>query len=55
MSISFFIVPFDSALWKYGNPDPIPTTDLCIDPDEYSRQLLKRWPRARKHAEQWSW
>ncbi len=49
VSVTFFIGPFDPALWKYGDPDPAPTTDLRIDPEDYSKELLKRWPHAKYH------
>jgi len=46
MGVSFFIGPFDPILWKDGNPDPAPHSDLRIDPDIYSQKLLERWPFA---------
>ncbi len=49
MGVSFFIGPFDPALWQYGDPDPVPTTDFRINPGAYSNQLLGRWPHAKSY------
>jgi len=52
MSISFFIGPFYPALWEFGNPDPAPVSDLRIDPEDYSRKLLNRWPHTKRNPEE---
>ncbi len=48
MSVSYFIGPFDPALWKYGDPSPEPKSSLRIDPADYWDKLLERWPSARE-------
>jgi hypothetical protein len=56
MSVSFFIGPFDPALWEHGTPEPTPVSSLRIDPEVYSHELLRQWPNAISHApERWSW
>lgn len=56
MSVSFFISPFDPALWEQGEPDLYPTSALRIDPKEYSREILHRFPYSTEHSsEEWSW
>jgi hypothetical protein len=56
MSISFFITPFDPALWEHGEPDPYPTSSLCIDPEEYSSKILQYFPASRRlDLEKWNW
>ncbi len=56
MSISFFIGPFDPALWEFGDPDPMPTSELHIEPAEYETKLLERFPYAKRYSKDiWSW
>ena len=56
MSVSFFISPFDPAIWEQEEPDPYPTSTLYIDPEEYSRKILHRFPYATKpRSEKWNW
>ena len=54
MGVTFFIGPFDPALWRDGTPDPVPTTDFRIDPEAYSKQLLVRWPHAISRSGSWT-
>jgi hypothetical protein len=56
MSISFFIGPFDPALWENGNPSPTPVSDLRIDPEDYENKIYEQWPNAiREIKEQLCW
>lgn len=46
MSVTFFIGPFDPALWADGPPTEPPISNLCIDSQDYGRKLRKHWPYA---------
>jgi hypothetical protein len=49
MTVRFFIGPFDPSLWQKGNPQPVPETDLEVDPCSFRDQLLQRWPETERN------
>jgi hypothetical protein len=53
MSVTFFIGPYDPIRWKKGNPTPVSTSSLKIDPLNYRKKLLARWPTAREYPSEY--
>jgi hypothetical protein len=49
MTVTFFIGPFDPALWAEGDPAEAPTSDLRIDPHTYAQHLRAHWPHLKEY------